>query len=191
MRIKIDFYDKIIYNLIETDFPLDIIHDVMKVIDWRYYTNSYESPSKNEIKQMLFSLIDSVKPSLDGGGATNAGSGGFDVTRNNYTYNVKFIIDSHFFTNKSDLWDETDLLYYYNFIKRIFLTYKITNSLFCVHSLNDSLIHFKRRCNAFIDSNKSYDYNKEMGLLFTKEEHNDSNTLYKLEFIGVDKDYQF
>jgi hypothetical protein len=30
-----------------------------------------------------------------------------------------------------------------------------------------------------------------MGLLFTKEEHNDSNTLYKLEFIGVDKDYQF
>lgn len=192
MKIKIDFYDRGIANTINSDFPFHVIHNIMNATGWRYYTDPHNSPSISKIKSMLYGLIDGIKPKYDGSVESyNASCGGFDVERCNDCYQIKFNIASYHFSDKSYNWSSEDMEFYRDFIDKIRLTFEITGSLFRIHSYNDSIIHFKRRCDEFIDSNKDYDYDKKLGVLFVKEQYTEEGVcLYTLSFIGVDKEYQ-
>jgi hypothetical protein len=184
MKIKIDFSYENILNKIGGDFPFFTIHRIMDVTGWKYY-NSNNTPSIDQITKTLYGLLKSVKS------GECIGTGGFDVELKNNNYNITFTIGTFAFSKKSADWDNGDLIYLNSFIKRVQETEVIITSNFMMIREDEKPAFFAKKCDAFIDSGKYYDYDKELGLLFTKEsyEDEDNSTVYELRFIGVDKDF--
>lgn len=182
MKIMVDFNHKNITNKIEKDFPFSIIHRIMDVTRWKYY-DSQNTPTIDKIKNTLFRLVNDVKNNY------NVGTGGFDVTLKNNVYNIIFTVASFSFTDKSGDWNDGDLEYLGEFIKRVELTEGILNSNLMMLKNSEKAFFISRVCDDFIESGSDYKYDKGLGFLYTKEEYDDESPLYTLQFIGVDKDF--
>ena len=185
MRIKIDFSFKNIINKIEEDFPFFIVHRLMDVTKWRYY-DSNNTPSIERIKETLYHLLKSIKS------GETTGTGGFDVELKNDNYNITFTIATFCFSTKSDDWNNEDLTHFGFFVDKVQATEVILNSTLMMLSKNEKPSFFAKKCDEFIDSGKEYEYDKKLGLLFTKESYEDEEhcAVYELKFIGVDKDFK-
>jgi hypothetical protein len=184
MKIKIDFSYENILNKIEEDFPFFTIHRIMDVTRWRYY-NSNNTPSIDRIKETLYSLLKSVKS------GECIGTGGFDVEFKNDNYNITFTVGTFGFSTKSADWNNEDLLYLGYFVDRVQATEIILNSSLMMLMKNEKPSFFAKKCDEFIESGKDYEYDKKLGLLFTKESYeNEGEVLYELSFIGVDNDFK-
>jgi len=184
MKIKIDFTEKTILNLIDRDFPFFTIYRIMEATNWRWF-DSPNIPTFDRIKKTLFNLINSAKK------YGCAGTGGFEVEYKEGTYNIRFDVATFAFTEKSDKWDNEDLSYLSMFIDKVEATEIILNSTLALLRNSEKDIFFMRKCNEFIDSGLSYEYDKKLGLIFRKEDNDDETpSLYELIFVGVDKSFE-
>lgn len=184
MEIKIDFSHKIITNKLDDNFPFVIVQRIMEACGWKYY-DCDTTPSIERIKGTLYDLIKDSKSGI------SVGTGGFDVEFKDNNYNILFTIGTFFYSKKSTEWVDEDLSYLDSFIGRVQVSEIIVGTPIQYLRDFEKVIFFKRRCDAFIDSGEDYDYDKKLGLLFTKESYEDEGeVLYELRFIGVDRDYK-
>jgi hypothetical protein len=184
MEIKIDFSHKIITNKLDANFPFVIVQRIMESCGWKYY-DCDTTPSIERIKRTLYSLIKDSKSGI------SLGAGGFGVEFKDNNYNIIFTVGTFFYSKKSTEWVDEDLSYLDSFIGRVQVSEIIVGTPIQYLREFEKVAFFKRRCDNFIDSGKDYDYDKKLGLLFTKESYEDEGeVLYELRFIGVDRDYK-
>lgn len=186
MKIKIDFSHKIITNKLDDNFPFFTIQRIMDACGWKYY-DCDTTPSIERIKETLYDLVKDSKSGI------SVGTGGFDVEFKDNNYNILFTIGTFFYSKKSNDWDEEDLSYLDTFISRVQSSEIIVGTDIQYLRGFEKVDFFKRKCDNFIESGKDYDYDKKLGLLFTKESYEDEDNLddlYELKFIGVNKDYK-
>jgi hypothetical protein len=184
LRIKIDFTYKNIVNKIGGDFPFYLVFNIMDELKWTYYDSKY-TPTTDRLKEALYKLIMGCKE------GSSTGTGGFNVNLTNDKYNVKFIIGSWIFSKKSINYNCDDLVYLDNFINKVQLTQNIIDSnMVILSNEGEKMLFFKRKCDEFIDSGEEYHYDKKLGLEFIKESYDEEGDVYKLNFIGVEKEYK-
>ena len=185
MKIKVDFTNKNIIQVIRNNFPFATVHRLMDVTRWRYY-DSNNTPSIDRIKETLCDLLKSVKS------GECIGTGGFDVHLKDGNYNIKFTIATFCFTQKSTEWEYEDLSYLKKFIDKIEKTEVILSSALAMLRNGGKDLFFARECDQFIDSGLNENYLSDLGLLYTKESEGDDdhNPVYNVSFIGVDKDFK-
>ena len=184
MKIKIDFSHKIITNKLDDNFPFFTIQRIMEACGWKYY-DCDTTPSIERIKETLYNLIKDSKSDI------SVGTGGFDVEFKDNNYNILFTVGTFFYSKKSTEWVDEDLSYLDTFISRVQSSEIIVGTDIQYLMEFEKSHFFKRRCDNFIDSGKDYDYDKKLGLLFTKDSYeNEGEVLYELRFIGVDRDFK-